>query len=73
MKYFSLIFVLLIVVAALFVSYSEANYCPCDLTQKDLICGTNGNTYKNRCEFECTQREYNRLGRKLNVAKKGKC
>ncbi|XP_017105446.1 uncharacterized protein [Drosophila bipectinata] len=70
MKCLSLV---LVVLACLFVAFSEASYCPCDLSQKGEICGSNGVTYKNRCEFECTQREYRKLGRALNLRKLGRC
>ncbi|XP_075151109.1 serine protease inhibitor Kazal-type 1-like [Haematobia irritans] len=48
-------------------------YCPCNLRHWDPVCGTNGITYVNRCEFECTEREYAKLGRRIFVAKKGAC
>lgn len=72
MKYFS-VFALLLIVAAALISVSEGAFCPCDLSNKEQICGTNGVTYKNRCEFECTQRDYKKLGRTLNIAKSGPC
>ncbi|XP_067614232.1 uncharacterized protein [Eurosta solidaginis] len=72
MKSFSLLFLHLICVAA-FVTVTQASYCSCDLTMKEQICGSNGITYKNVCEFECTQRDYKRLGRILNKAKAGPC
>nr|AAY98015.1 protease inhibitor [Stomoxys calcitrans] len=50
-----------------------AIYCPCNLRNWDPVCGTNGTTYVNRCEFECTQREYAKLGRRIYIAKKGRC
>lgn len=67
------IFVLVLVTIAAFVGLTQAAFCPCDLSNKDKICGSNGVTYKNRCEFECTQREYNKLGRTLNIKQVGAC
>lgn len=72
MKSFSLFAVLLLVLAA-FATLTQASFCPCDLSQKGQICGSNGITYKNRCEFECTQKDYKKLGRTLNIAKTGPC
>ncbi|EDV33215.1 uncharacterized protein Dana_GF21605 [Drosophila ananassae] len=73
MKCLTLVLVLLAMLASLFVTSSEASYCPCDLSQKGEICGSNGVTYKNRCEFDCTQREYRKLGRTLNFKSSGSC
>ncbi|XP_052853173.1 serine protease inhibitor Kazal-type 13 [Drosophila gunungcola] len=56
----------------LFGASTEASYCPCNLLKAE-VCGTNGVTYKNRCFFECTQREYKRLGRNLNIRRLGSC
>ncbi|XP_004530247.1 agrin-like [Ceratitis capitata] len=72
MKFFSLFTVLLVLVVVC-VNLSAASFCPCDLSQKGQICGSNGITYKNRCEFECTQKDYKKLGRTLNIAKTGPC
>ncbi|XP_053957624.1 uncharacterized protein LOC129249169 [Anastrepha obliqua] len=72
MKSFSL-FAVLLMLFAVFATQAQASFCPCDLTQKGQICGSNGITYKNRCEFECTQKDYKRLGRTLNIAKTGAC
>ncbi|KMY89834.1 uncharacterized protein LOC27208601 [Drosophila simulans] len=63
---------LLGLLAILFLASSEASYCPCNL-RKAEVCGTNGVTYQNRCVFECTQREYRKLGRILNIKKMGSC
>ncbi|XP_017032754.1 uncharacterized protein [Drosophila kikkawai] len=66
--------VLLAFLVTLLTGSSEASYCPCDLkTKATEICGTNGVTYKNRCEFECTQREHKKLGRILSIRKEGQC
>ncbi|XP_020803192.1 uncharacterized protein LOC110183970 [Drosophila serrata] len=66
--------VLLALLVTLLAGSSEASYCPCDLkTKATQICGSNGVTYQNRCEFECTQRDYRKLGRSLNVRKEGQC
>ncbi|XP_016932156.3 agrin [Drosophila suzukii] len=71
MKYLILV-VLLGLLVTLFVGSTEASFCPCNL-RKAEVCGSNGVTYKNRCEFECSQREYKKLGRILNVRKQGPC
>uniref|UniRef100_A0A1B0A4G7 Kazal-like domain-containing protein n=1 Tax=Glossina pallidipes TaxID=7398 RepID=A0A1B0A4G7_GLOPL len=58
----------------LFISIAQAQaLCDCNFKTKEEICGSNGVTYKNRCEFECTQRDYKKLQRQLNVAKMGHC
>lgn len=57
----------------LLLQYSKANLCNCDLTIQDMVCGSNSITYRNRCEFECTQREYMKLGRILKLQKNGHC
>ncbi|XP_037882139.1 serine protease inhibitor Kazal-type 9-like [Glossina fuscipes] len=73
MKVFS-IFLLLILTITLFMSIAQAQaLCDCNFKTKEEICGSNGVTYKNRCEFECTQRDYKKLQRTLNVAKMGHC
>ncbi|XP_043641163.1 serine protease inhibitor Kazal-type 1-like [Drosophila teissieri] len=69
---FMAIMTLLGLLAMLLVASSEASYCPCNL-RKAEVCGTNGVTYQNRCVFECTQREYRKLGRNLNIQKLGSC
>ncbi|XP_017065415.2 uncharacterized protein LOC108104064 [Drosophila eugracilis] len=61
---------LLGLLVTLFVGSTEASYCPCNL-RKAEVCGTNGVTYQNRCLFDCTQREYRKLGRTLNIRKQG--
>ncbi|XP_075151061.1 uncharacterized protein LOC142225168 [Haematobia irritans] len=48
-------------------------YCPCNLRFWDPVCATNGITYVNRCEFECTERAYAILGRRIFVIRKGPC
>lgn len=73
MKLFAVIFCIFLTIFAAFVGMSEAAFCPCNLTNKEMVCGSNGVTYKNRCEFECTQREYTKLGRTLNVRNVGAC
>ncbi|XP_017065416.2 uncharacterized protein LOC108104065 [Drosophila eugracilis] len=66
--------VLLGLLVTLFAGYSEAALCTCDLkTKGSEVCGSNGVTYKNRCEFECTQRELKKLGRTLNIRNTGVC
>ncbi|XP_016932168.2 uncharacterized protein [Drosophila suzukii] len=66
--------VLLVLLITLFSGSSEGSFCPCDLKTKGTeVCGSNGVTYKNRCEFECTQRDYKKLGRTLNIQKDGSC
>ncbi|XP_037961160.1 uncharacterized protein LOC119690219 [Teleopsis dalmanni] len=74
MKYFAFCTVFLLIVAV-FILDADASYCPCDLSQKgqSKVCGSNGVTYANRCEFECAQKEYTVLKRKLNIAKMGQC
>ncbi|KAM8717563.1 hypothetical protein ACLKA7_004285 [Drosophila subpalustris] len=52
---------------------SEASFCPCNLKEKGQVCGSNGVTFVNRCEFECTQRDYKKLGRTLNIRNLGPC
>ncbi|XP_030383389.1 agrin-like [Scaptodrosophila lebanonensis] len=73
MKCFALFSLLAFVLAVALVGRTEASFCPCDLSKKEQVCGSNGVTYKNRCEFECTQRDYRKLGRKLDVQKIGPC
>lgn len=73
MKFLSLFVFVFLTIAAGLMGLSEAAFCPCDLTNKEMICGSNGVTYKNRCEFECTQREYKKLGRTLNIKSVGAC
>ncbi|XP_037712182.1 uncharacterized protein LOC119548739 [Drosophila subpulchrella] len=66
--------VLLALLITLLAGSSEGSFCPCDLKTKGTeVCGSNGVTYKNRCEFECTQRDYKKLGRTLNIQKDGSC
>ncbi|XP_052853174.1 uncharacterized protein LOC128262742 [Drosophila gunungcola] len=73
MKCLALVVVMAILVA-LFAGSSEGSYCPCDLkTKGSEVCGSNGVTFKNRCEFECTQRNYKKLGRILNIRSDGPC
>lgn len=70
------LFALLLVVFAVFLGHlgqSEASFCPCDLKVKGQVCGSNGVTFVNRCEFDCTQRDYKKLGRNLNIQKMGPC
>ncbi|TDG44761.1 hypothetical protein AWZ03_008817 [Drosophila navojoa] len=73
MKSLSLLLLLSFVLTVVWLGQSEANFCPCNLNEKVQICGSNGITYTNRCEFECTQREYKGLGRKLSIRKMGPC
>ncbi|XP_017152773.1 uncharacterized protein LOC108162508 [Drosophila miranda] len=74
MKYSALISILVLVLASMCLAPAAASFCPCDLkTVKTEVCGSNGVTYKNRCEFECTQRDYKKLGRNLNIRKEGPC
>ncbi|XP_017062260.1 uncharacterized protein LOC108102107 [Drosophila ficusphila] len=70
-----LVFVVLLgLLIAIFAGSSEGNLCTCDLKTKSMeVCGSNGVTYKNRCEFECTQRDYKKLGRTLNIRSMGSC
>ncbi|XP_060666513.1 uncharacterized protein LOC133850042 [Drosophila sulfurigaster albostrigata] len=70
------LFALLLLVLAIFLGHlgqSEASFCPCNLKEKGKVCGSNGVTYTNRCEFECTQRDYKKLGRTLNIRSMGDC
>ncbi|XP_022225950.1 agrin-like [Drosophila obscura] len=74
MKCFALISILALVLASMCLAPAEASFCPCNLkTEKTEVCGSNGVTYKNRCEFECTQRDYKKLGRVLNIRNSGPC
>ncbi|XP_030556542.1 agrin-like [Drosophila novamexicana] len=73
MKSLNLLALLVFALAAIWLGYAEASFCPCDLKQKGQVCASNGVTYTNRCEFECTQRDYKKLGRQLNIQKMGPC
>ncbi|XP_023177293.1 uncharacterized protein LOC111603784 [Drosophila hydei] len=73
MKSLSLLLVLSFVLAVVWLGQSEASFCSCNLKEKIEVCGTNGITYTNRCEFECTQRDYKQLGRKLDIRSMGPC
>ncbi|KPU74349.1 uncharacterized protein Dana_GF27011 [Drosophila ananassae] len=68
MMYLTLVLVLL---ASLF--GAEGCYCPENWSPKAEICGNNGVIYKNRCVFECTQREFRRRGETLTLSQLGKC
>ncbi|XP_043641162.1 agrin [Drosophila teissieri] len=73
MKFLTLLAVLGLLIA-LFAGSTEGSYCPCDLKTKGTeVCGSNGVTFKNRCEFECSQRDYKKLGRTLNIKNEGPC
>ncbi|EDW88114.2 uncharacterized protein LOC26535341 [Drosophila yakuba] len=73
MKFLTLLLVLGMLIA-LFAGSSEGSFCPCDLkTKGSEVCGSNGVTFKNRCEFECSQRDYKKLGRTLNIRNEGPC
>ncbi|XP_034475200.1 uncharacterized protein LOC117782259 [Drosophila innubila] len=67
------LFALLLFICVVFLGQSEASYCPCNLKEKGQVCGSNGVTFVNRCEFECTQRDYKKLGRTLNIKNLGPC
>lgn len=71
MKFFETILNILFLFSLL--HHSMANLCACDLTLQDMVCGSNSITYRNRCEFECTQREYKKLGKILKLQKNGHC
>ncbi|EDW75863.1 uncharacterized protein Dwil_GK15162 [Drosophila willistoni] len=73
MKYFTIVSVIALIMAMMMLSPVEGSFCPCNLKEKGEVCGSNGVTYKNRCEFDCTQRDYKKLGRKLNIQKMGTC
>ncbi|ALC39347.1 CG42486 [Drosophila busckii] len=73
MKCLAFCALLLFVLAAFSWTPAEGSFCPCNLGEKGQVCGTNGVTYKNRCEFECTQRDYKKLNRQLNIKNMGPC
>ena len=41
--------------------------------KSEKICGSNGITYVNRYEFENSQRVYQKINRKLEMASEGAC
>lgn len=47
----------------------EADICLCNLIILDPICGSDGETYSNDCEFNCAKK----LNRNLEVFSKGEC
>ncbi|EDV99367.1 agrin [Drosophila grimshawi] len=73
MKSLNLFALVVLVLAAIWLGQTEASFCPCNLREKGQVCGSNGVTYVNRCEFECTQRDYKKLGRALNIRNMGPC
>lgn len=71
---FALLSLCMLLACVIFAGQAEAAMCSCNFKEKGAqVCGTNGVTFVNRCEFECTQRDYKKLGRTLNIAKMGPC
>lgn len=72
--HFIAIFLAFVVIVLVYAPQTEAAQCDCNFAEKGAeVCGSNGVTYINRCEFACLARDYMKLGRRLAVAKEGKC
>lgn len=71
MKCLTFVSVLLAMLA--FLLGAEGCDCPEERVQPGEICGSNGVTYKNRCEFECIRWKVRQRGESLYLSKLGKC
>lgn len=71
---FIAIFLSFVVIVLVFASQAEAAQCDCNFAEKGReVCGSNGVTYINQCEFACLARDFMTLGRRLVIVKEGKC
>ncbi|KAI8042357.1 serine protease inhibitor Kazal-type 2-like [Drosophila gunungcola] len=51
---------------------AEKEFCPCP-RNFDPVCGSDLNTYPNRCEFDCKRRKVERQGRSMGILRSGNC
>lgn len=71
---FIVMFLVFVVIVLVYAQQTEAAKCDCNFAEKGAeVCGSNGVTYINRCEFACLARDFMKLGLRLIVAKEGKC
>lgn len=70
MKLFYILFAFIVLISCW--SVAEAGLLD-RFRKSEKVCGSNGITYVNRYEFENSQRVYQKVNRKLEMASEGAC
>ncbi|XP_060666285.1 sperm-associated acrosin inhibitor-like [Drosophila sulfurigaster albostrigata] len=76
MKFLGLLLLALCLLMGIFAEEIEKTekqpICPCS-RNLDPVCGSNFQSYNNRCLFECARRSFERQGRSLQLLRSGNC